>query len=318
MSVINKMLRDLDSRQTGGPAPFSTPAQGVEARAGAARNTLSVKRTEPPGRQAPSLARTLQLVTAVLTVGGVAAWWYLNQSAARQPAAALTRQVAITKALSIEQPVPSPAPLATSSVTAAPPAVPTAPVSVATKPAVVPRPESASLPVAVAVPAPRSVAAYLDFSLKMDNFLQHTPSPTVVPRPPVAGTARATAAPTMAPAAPSEAAPAPTAVTKAITSAAPPGSARAPAAQEALAQAQQLWNAGSRSAAIDLLHEALTLAERANLAGAPPGSPSVVAAIARELARMELAEGRVSQVLVLLTRLEPVLSGVADIWAIRG
>jgi tetratricopeptide (TPR) repeat protein len=99
---------------------------------------------------------------------------------------------------------------------------------------------------------------------------------------------------------------------------APQGQARSPAAQEALAQAQQLWNAGSRSAAIDLLHEALILAERANLAGAPSGSSSVIASIARELARMELAEGRVSQVLVLLTRLEPLLSDVADIWAIRG
>ena len=321
MSVINKMLRDLDSRQTGGPAPFSTPAQGVEARAGVARHTLSVKSTEPPGRQAPSLARALQLVTMVLTVGGVAAWWYLNQSAAPQLAAAPTAQVAITERPPVAPVVPSSAPLATSSVTVASPALRTAPVSVATKPAVVPRPESASLPESVAVPASKSAAAYLDSSLKMDNFLQYTPSSMGMARPPVAGTARAAAAPTLAATAASEPAPAPIAVTKAIASAAsaaPPAPARAPAAQEALAQAQQLWSAGSRSAAIDLLHDALTLAERASQAGAPPGSPSVVAAIARELARMELAEGRVSQVLALLTRLEPVLSGVADIWAIRG
>ena len=129
MSVINKMLRDLDSRQTGGPAPFSTPAQGVGARTGAARHTLSVKSTEPPGRQAPSLARALQLVTMVLTVGGVAAWWYLNQSAAPQLAAAPTGQVAITERPPVAPVVPSSAPLATSSVTVASPAVRTVPVS---------------------------------------------------------------------------------------------------------------------------------------------------------------------------------------------
>ncbi len=321
MSVINKMLRDLDSRQAGGPAPASTPAKGIEARSGAARNTLSVKRTEPPGRQAPSLARVLQLVTTALTVLGVAAWWYLNQSAGLQPAAAPSGQVAITQTPPIAQPVPSPAPPATSSVTAAPPAVRSAPASVATQAAAVPHLELANLPAAVALPAPKSGTAHIDFSLKMDNLLQHAPTPVPVARPPLAGAPSAAAAPTLAPAAARESVQAPTAATKAVASAAsttPQGPARAAAAQEALAQAQSLWNAGSRAAAIDLLHEALALAERASQVGAPSGTSSVVASIARELARMELAEGRVSQVLALLTRLEPVLSGVADIWAIRG
>ena len=316
MSVINKMLRDLDSRQAGGPAPVSTPAQGMEAPPGVTRHTLSVRGTEPPERQMPSLARTLQLVTTVLTVLGVAAWWYLNQSAAPQPAAVPTGQGAITGTAATAQSAPNSPPLVTSSVTIASPAVRTAPVSVATTPAVMPRSESA-----IAVPALRSGTAHLDFSLKMDNFRQHTPYPAVVARPAVAATARVAAAPTLAPAASSEPSPALTVAAKTTASAAstvPPSPARAPAAQDALAQAQQLWNAGSRSAAIDLLHEALALAERASQAGVPAGSPSVVAAIARELARMELAEGRVSQVLALLTRLEPALSGVADIWAIRG
>ncbi|MBU3898044.1 MAG: hypothetical protein KJ614_03810 [Gammaproteobacteria bacterium] len=333
MSVINKMLRDLDSRQTGGPAPNSDPAQGVDPRSALTRHTLSVQRTEPPGRQAFSFARTLQLVTMVLTVLGVAAWLYLNQSAAPQPAAAPTGQVAISKTPPVAPAAPSAAPQATSSVMgASPPASPTRTASptVLAKPAVVPRPVPATLPAAVAVPAPMPAATHLDFSLKMDNFLQHTPSPTAPARPPAAVTARAGAAPALAPAAPNVPAPAPAAVTQATPSAASAAStastasttqqapARAPAAQEALAQAQQLWNAGSRSAAIDLLHQALTLAERASQAGAPSGSASVVAALARELARMELAEGRVSQALAMLTRLEPVLSSVADIWAIRG
>ena len=37
-----------------------------------------------------------------------------------------------------------------------------------------------------------------------------------------------------------------------------------------------------------------------------------------ELARMELAEGRVTQALEMLTRLQPSLGNVADIWAMRG
>jgi MSHA biogenesis protein MshN len=87
---------------------------------------------------------------------------------------------------------------------------------------------------------------------------------------------------------------------------------------EALAQAQSLWNSGSHAAAIDLLREALTAAERANVAGTPAGNNSVLASLAREMARMELAEGQVSQTLEMLTRLEPALSGFADVWAIRG
>jgi tetratricopeptide (TPR) repeat protein len=80
---------------------------------------------------------------------------------------------------------------------------------------------------------------------------------------------------------------------------------------EALAQAQLLWNIGANEAAIDLLDQALNVAERG-------AAPSTTAALARELARMLLSQGRVSQALERLTQLEPVLSGVADIWATRG
>ena len=64
---------------------------------------------------------------------------------------------------------------------------------------------------------------------------------------------------------------------------------------------------------MDLLHEALALAEQS-----PAASPAALSSLARELARMELAQGRVSQALEMLTRLEPVLSGSADVWALRG
>jgi len=79
-----------------------------------------------------------------------------------------------------------------------------------------------------------------------------------------------------------------------------------------------LWRSGSNQAAIDLLTEALTVAERSNAAGGQAGNNSGLTLLVRELASMKLAEGQVSEVLALLIRLEPRLSGVADIWAIRG
>jgi Flp pilus assembly protein TadD len=43
-----------------------------------------------------------------------------------------------------------------------------------------------------------------------------------------------------------------------------------------------------------------------------------MASLARELGRMQLAEGRAAATLELLTRLEPSLAREADIWALRG
>ena len=88
--------------------------------------------------------------------------------------------------------------------------------------------------------------------------------------------------------------------------------------QEALAQAQSMWNAGSRSAAIDLLNDALQSVERSRAGAEPSGSGAVLATLARELARMQLAQGQVREALEMLTRLEPALLQVADTWAMRG
>jgi tetratricopeptide (TPR) repeat protein len=80
-----------------------------------------------------------------------------------------------------------------------------------------------------------------------------------------------------------------------------------------VAQAQAMWTSGAREAAVDLVREAVALAER----GQPPDG-AVLAMLVREQARMELALGRPAAVLELLVRLEPVLSGQADLWAVRG
>jgi tetratricopeptide (TPR) repeat protein len=90
------------------------------------------------------------------------------------------------------------------------------------------------------------------------------------------------------------------------------------AVQETLAQAQSLWAAGSRSAALDLMREAVAVTERAQSGLTSETAASVLAPLVRELVRMELAEGRVSAVLEVLMRLEPALSGQSDLWAVRG
>jgi tetratricopeptide (TPR) repeat protein len=91
-----------------------------------------------------------------------------------------------------------------------------------------------------------------------------------------------------------------------------------PAALDALAQAQRLWNAGSHTAATELLSQALSRVESSTASGAPVAGQSALASLARELARMQLADGQVGQALALLKRLEPQLTQVADVWAMRG
>lgn len=269
MSVINKMLRDLDSRQAG-------MTLNHVRHTGMARDTVTVDSPDGPPSPQPGWQRLSVLSSAlsaliVLGAGG----WFLTQNNAL-PAKVNASTVPPTSA-----------------------SVVVAPLMVASVPAPVP-----------------SVSPTV--SLKMDNSVKLAPTATVVPqadpasrpRPapvrslneravPVVAAARPVAAPASAPA-PVQSPP------------------RQAASADALAQAQNLWKSGSREAAMDLLQEAVTTAERGHLAGLPAASNAVLAALARELARMELAEGRVSQALAMLTRLEPALSGFADVWALRG
>jgi hypothetical protein len=66
------------------------------------------------------------------------------------------------------------------------------------------------------------------------------------------------------------------------------------------------------------MREAVAVSERAQIGLSLDAASSVLAPLVRELVRMELAEGRVSAVLELLTRLEPALSAQSDLWAVRG
>lgn len=99
---------------------------------------------------------------------------------------------------------------------------------------------------------------------------------------------------------------------------APAVNPRLAAAQEAVTQARNLWNAGSREAALDAMRQAVAVAERAQASAPDPVGLPAFQTLVRELARMELAQGQVSQLLEQLVRLEPLLADQADLWAVRG
>jgi Flp pilus assembly protein TadD len=89
------------------------------------------------------------------------------------------------------------------------------------------------------------------------------------------------------------------------------------ASREALGQAQAMWNSGSRAAALDLLQQAVSSAER--LAGSSPSSAATqnLVLLVREQSRMLLGDGRAAAALDTLTRMEPLLRNEPEMWALR-
>lgn len=270
MSVINKMLQDLDHRQTAKVAALQKQA----ARTGMVSGTRIADAAEGGARlHLGWLWGALSGVSVVVVGATAGAWWYLNQPP--------LSQVRVT-----------PLPVSAVPVIAAAPA----PLPVVTAP-LPESPASAPLLIKPMVPPSQAVAPVVAPPLA-------TMATTTVK------TANPVAAPVMK--APAVSVPA-MVVPDPVQS--PP---RRSSALEALAQAQSLWQAGSTEAGINLLRDAVAVMERTSLRGTPPVNSAVLASMARELARMELAEGQVSEALAMLTQLEPQLAGFADVWAIRG
>ncbi len=348
MSVINKMLRDLDSRQAGG----AVPAAGQGAMGGLTRGTFSVDPVSGEARSRGVRRGVRNALLALLLAGaaGVAvAWWFWwRAEPVRPPQVAPPMPVASAPAR-VEAPVAAasatPAALASAPLGAASQAQ--EPASAASAPMVSQMPLVAASAAPAAGVASAQVAAVAKAMASAGAVpLPAAPEPVAVSAPPkasaVASAASIPAKPAVVPAvaagasaalavkpasavAAAKPASAPPPANKAV--AAKPDTAGVPAppatrsattaAQETLAQAQGLWNAGSRDAGVEVLREAVAAAERANLAAQPGGLASFVMLV-RELCRMELAEGHTAQVMTLLTRLEPVLAEQADIWALRG
>ena len=86
---------------------------------------------------------------------------------------------------------------------------------------------------------------------------------------------------------------------------------------ETVGQAQRMWAAGDREAALELLREAMPMLERSHAPELAGTGAAATLAMLRELARMEFALGQPEAVLALLQRHELLLAGRADLWALR-
>jgi MSHA biogenesis protein MshN len=320
VSVINKMLRDLDNRRE--PGTQTDPSHALArdfVRGTATVNPLgiTVETTVRRGEGLKMVTAAVLLGLGVLVAGYV--WWQGDR--ANPVPASSGPALPVVAAL--------PAKAEPAALAAAPAS---APMPVAMPPLV-------AVPVATAQKQPASA-----FSLKMDtqarlapNLYSANPATPAVPvartvassvaliTPPASQVGTA-AAPTLPKASSPAALPALPQVSQPSSSSPPssvpatpvpnPATQRQSAATEALAQAQSLWSTGSREAAMELLREAVAVAERS--AGAASGNFPALIPLVRELSRMELAEGQASRALELLTRLEPLLFNQADLWAVRG
>lgn len=381
MSVINKMLRDLDARRA------STAVPGREAPGGLTRGTASVKGGFLAGGAGVWLRQGLPMVLVLMLVLGLAAaWWYGREPEvpplpAKPPQAITPAALSAATASSAAVPpaaVQAAAPLgpqqlnqmldqaASAPQAAVPPVPPIAPVVPGASPAQTQQLARNMTGGQLALPAQSPGLAYelqQQLAKPVPNAATasarapaspSSPQPAVasashaapVPlRSPVAGSAAATSpavqpglrhqgasqAESVAVQAPAErtAAPlqkVPPAAAKTATSTRSPKPAdplttvnpRQAAALETLSQARNLWDAGSREAALDAMRQAVAVAERAQVSVPEPAALPAFQTLVRELARMELAQGQVSQVLELLVRLEPLLADQADLWAVRG
>lgn len=320
MSVINKMLRDLDSRQpVHNPAAIGTPTAPL-SQAGPGTQLTGKK----PSMARPTSGRRLWMgVLGMLVALGVLAWVWMQPGA---PDITATVAPAVTVAVAPTLPAASHAVASTAAASSAAlnPGVGAEPGAVVLRmeeslsarraldallstPAPVIAPAPAAAPVPVAAPVPRAATAAIPAS-----------APAIVSdrtKPRSAGAASDGVAFPTAPA------------TASVPSKAPHSQAQAdstPAVQrqlqaggDALAQAQSLWNSGSRDAAIDLMHQSIAAAERVVKASPSANNSTVLIPLIREMARMQLAEGRYGAVWELLTRLEPQLGNQPDLWAIR-
>ena len=280
MSVINQMLRDLDKRSA---SPLE-PGLGAGTSARAAIRGQAVHRSPP--RILP-----LAVVAAVAAVLAGAAWWWFAASPASpasDPPAAL----------------PANSPVAAASASAASWSGLRLATELPGKPALTAEAPAPGSKQTSAVPAPATITA-----APVVPAATAPPAAAVTP-PPMPAVAPAPAAqPTATPPAPPSAKPAQPAADGEVAA-----QRQQTAVRDVLAQAQSLYNSGSADDAIQLLQDSLAGAERAQ----PPTPAATQLMLVRELARMELAQGRSAAVLELMTQVEPLLAGQPELWAVRG
>jgi hypothetical protein len=316
VSVINKVLRDLDQRAARTDPSFADPAANVAVTHG----TASVNAVAAPARRGAGRRVPVLVLAAVVLLVGV--WWVWSgvgglarlraDREAPNPRAAPAAQapaVALADAGAAPAAVFLPGAGAASIV---PPPGPVASVPPKGKPAVsavLPGP-AAPLPLAAA-PAPASPPA-----LAPSAVLLAAEVPPLVARPLVLAAAVESAASDAArPKQPLVVRPEPAATD--IASAPLPWT---DAAMEAVGQAQRLWNSGTREHAAQLVRDALGGVERTHAADLLPGGAGAVVGLVmvRELVRMETQLGQHVATLAVLKRHERLWASQADLWAMRG
>ena len=301
MSVINKMLRDLDQRQAKTNASAAPQASHSGLQAGTSVLGDYHKAAAQASGAIPRYARFVRLILACTVLALIigAAWWMAQRVApstdlvgagtvvAAAPAApAVLAQPAASLPVAVE---PLVAPLVAAAVST--PALPQSPI-----PAKPDRMALALPLVAMPTPTPAALTAASTASAKRESTSLGLRMETTLT---LSKLAELVAAPERAPVQASEL---------------PKG----PTPNEALERAQALWHTGSRDAAIDLLQDAVAVAERAGAGSSFAQGNPVLLPLVRELTRMQLAESRHGAVWDLLTRLEPQLGAASDLWAIRG
>ncbi|QTN26499.1 hypothetical protein HZ993_14305 [Rhodoferax sp. AJA081-3] len=333
MSVINKMLRDLDHRANPAASAHPGPAALRQGTASVAMDTLAAQQPAVGGAR---LWLGLGLLTvAAASVGG---WlWWSSTVAPPAPvgdtAAAPLVVVPPTVVASAAPPVASeptptaaPAPLAAASSTGGDGATEPSLASVILRmePSLSAR---KALDALLSTPMPVTASAPSTANTRVAAAPAPVPAPALAPVSVPANTAPAVAAvaTTPVPATPERPAARATgskstssATTSATGDSTPILQRQQQAGGDALAQAQALWSNGSRDAAIDLMQQSIAAAERSAKAGTPgTAGTAVLLPLVREMARMQLAEARFGAVWEMLTRLEPLLGNPPDLWAIR-
>jgi len=273
MSVINRMLQDIDRRQ-------------AEADLGASAAHPDIRRVTR--RAIPSLSSSgLVWNIVLLAAGGVLLVWAWYQW--RAPSPTLTSalppvsQTALPPSATLAQAVLPVLPV---------PPVPTAAAAVSAAGLLPAAPEKPPREAAV---APAKLATTPSEKLKMSMQL----SLLVAETPPVRPAIRSMAA------APAAAASLPGTTTMTNVP------VRQVAADETIAAARALWADGARADAVATLREALVAAESAR-------NQRATAPLAREFARLEVADNRPQNALDLLRRLENMFGEDAEAWALRG
>lgn len=326
MSVINKMLRDLDQRQS---SPVTAP-ESFGAKPPLRHGTSSVPAATFGAAQGTGSGhRWWILVGGLLVVAaGVAGGWLWWQSGGTAPGLAALKATPVTVPVSAAVLV-APVPLSVAAVASEPAAV--APVTAVEQ--AVSEPLKAPMErVAVKDAAGGNMVLHMESSLSARRALDallSTPTATAAPKPtPVVATVkpepperpapeRSKPSPTTKVETAASPVPKPVAMSSGTGNSTPIVQRQQQAGGDALAQAQGLWNAGSHDAAMDLMQQSITVAERSAKAVGSSGANPVLLALVREMARMQLAEARYGAIWDMLSRLEPLLGNQADLWAIR-